>query len=139
MERESLQDNQAAKSICAGEEACGCGAERTAGGAATPLAGFSNTILWAFGLTVAAVVLIVAAAEQLGLLEKLTGVVPWPAWLAVVLAGGWPIFRGVFRAARRRKVTSHTLMTVGLVAAIFAGTWPAAAVIVFFMRLAERV
>ncbi|MHB1203809.1 MAG: heavy metal translocating P-type ATPase, partial [Acidithiobacillus sp.] len=58
---------------------------------------------------------------------------------AVVLAGGWPIFRHVLRATLRRKVTSHTLMTVGLVAAILAGAWPAAVLIVFFMRFADYI
>jgi Cd2+/Zn2+-exporting ATPase/Cu+-exporting ATPase len=64
-----------------------------------------------------------------------------PAWLAVaaVLAGGYPIFGNVVRALRRRAVTSHALMTLGIVGALAVGQYAAAAVIVFFMRLADFI
>ena len=124
---------------CGSQDACGCGAGLAGRAAANPLAGFSRTLLWAFGLIIAVVVPLVVAAEQLGVLDMLTRFVPWPVWFAAVLAGGWPIFRHVLRATLRRKVTSHTLMTVGLVAAILAGAWPAAVLIVFFMRFADYI
>ena len=59
-------------------------------------------------------------------------VVPWPLMLALILLAGYPIFRNVARAALRREVTSHTLMTVGMIAAILVGEWAAAAVVVLF-------
>jgi Cd2+/Zn2+-exporting ATPase/Cu+-exporting ATPase len=64
-----------------------------------------------------------------------------PAWLAVaaVLVGGYPIFGNVIRALRRRAVTSHALMTLGIVGALAIGQYGAAAVIVFFMRLADFI
>ena len=124
---------------CGSQDGCGCGSALPGHDSANPLAGFSRTLLWAFGLIIAVVVPLVVAAEQLGVLDMLTRFVPWPVWFAVVLAGGWPIFRHVLRATLRRKVTSHTLMTVGLVAAILAGAWPAAVLIVFFMRFADYI
>ncbi|GBL37674.1 hypothetical protein EMGBD1_13610 [Anaerolineaceae bacterium] len=39
------------------------------------------------------------------------------------------------RAAIRRQVISHTLMTVGVLAALAIGEWATATVIVFFMHM----
>lgn len=80
--------------------------------------------------------LVLSAGERLGLLSQVVGRLPWwiPA-LAIVL-GGWPVFRGVLEATRRRRITSHTLMSVGVLAAILVGQWTTAALIVFFMRFA---
>jgi Cd2+/Zn2+-exporting ATPase/Cu+-exporting ATPase len=55
------------------------------------------------------------------------------------MAGGYPIFLNVIRALRNRAVTSHALMTLGIVGAIAIGQYAAAAVIVFFMRLADFI
>jgi Cu+-exporting ATPase len=86
---------------------------------------------------VAVVVLVAALGERLGVFEAVLDRLPWwiPA-LAIVL-GGWPVFRGVLRAARRLQVTSHTLMTAGVIASIAIGQWTTAALIVFFMRFAD--
>src|SRR3989304_989656 len=54
---------------------------------------------------------------------------PWLA-LAAVLAGGYPIFLNVVRALRNRAVTSHALMTLGILGAIAIGQYAAAAAIV---------
>lgn len=126
---------------CSTDIDCGCGvsAPATDQTQAKALAGFSTRLLIAFGLVVTTVVTLAITAEWLGLLDKLSAVVPRPVWLALVVGGGYPIFRSVLRATLRRKVTSHTLMTVGLVAAMLAGAWPAAVLIVFFMRLADYI
>jgi Cu+-exporting ATPase len=123
---------------CGVEDTCSCG---PASGATptNPLAGFSTVLLTGFGLILVLVVGFVIFAEWFGLLDRLTKFIPWPVWLAGILAGGYPIFRTVARASLRGKVTSHTLMTAGLVAAILAGAWPAGAIIVFFMRLADYI
>ncbi|MCC6177386.1 MAG: cadmium-translocating P-type ATPase [Chloroflexi bacterium] len=86
---------------------------------------------------VAAVVLVAALGERLGLLDAAFDWLPWwvPA-LAIVL-GGWKVFRGVLLAARRAEVTSHTLMTAGVIASAAIGQWTTAALIVFFMRFAD--
>ena len=94
---------------------------------------------WGFVSIVAILILAGLAAERLGVVDA--AVERIPAWLAVaaVLAGGYPIFGNVVRALRRREVTSHALMTLGIVGALAVGQYPAAAVIVFFMRLADFI
>jgi Cd2+/Zn2+-exporting ATPase/Cu+-exporting ATPase len=103
------------------------------------MAALSSRLLVLFGVVLATVVLLAIFAEWLGVFDSLNRYIPWPAWLAVVLAGGYPIFRAVLRAAFNRRITSHTLMTVGLIAAITVGAWPGAVMIVFFMRLADYI
>jgi Cu+-exporting ATPase len=94
---------------------------------------------WAFVSIVALLTLAGLVAERVGVVDAV--VVRIPAWLAVaaVLAGGYPIFGNVIRALRRRAVTSHALMTLGIVGALAIGQYGAAAVIVFFMRLADFI
>ena len=99
------------------------------------LTSFTRPVLTLFGLVVGAVLLIVVAGEWLGLFEQVTNVIPWPVGVALVLLGGAPIFWNVLRAAWRRQVISHTLMSLGVVAALVVGQWPTAAVIVFFMHI----
>ncbi|MBV9789061.1 MAG: cation-translocating P-type ATPase, partial [Chloroflexi bacterium] len=86
---------------------------------------------------VALVVLVAALGEQLGIFERVLEHVPW--WLPALAIGigGWPVLRGVIQAALKRQVTSHTLMTAGVIAAIAIGQWTTAALIVFFMRFAD--
>jgi P-type Cu+ transporter len=98
-----------------------------------------DTLGWAFVSTVALLTLGGLAAERLGVVDAVVERIP--AWLAVaaVLAGGYPIFGNVIRALRRRAVTSHALMTLGIVGALAIGQYAAAAVIVFFMRLADFI
>ena len=103
------------------------------------LAGLSNRLLTAFGAILGVVVLAVVLGEWFGLLDRVSAFIAWPIWLAAVLAGSFPVFTAVLRAAFRGKVTSHTLMTTGLIAAIAIGQWPAAVLVVFFMRLAGWV
>jgi P-type Cu+ transporter len=114
-------------------------AEAARPASAYPLAGFSGRLLALFGAVLGVVILVVVLAEWLGLIDPLTDHVPWPFWLAAVLAGGYPIFRTVLIAALKRRITSHTLMTAGLIAAIAVGAWPAGVVVVFFMRLADFI
>ena len=76
-------------------------------------------------------------AERLGLLEPVIDRLPPWLTVAAVLVGGVPIFRNVVRALRNRTVTSHALMTLGILGALAIGQYAAAAVIVFFMRFAD--
>jgi Cu+-exporting ATPase len=92
------------------------------------------------GLFVAAVALVALVgivAERAGVVDAVTDRLP--PWLTVtaVLAGGLPIFRNVLRALRNRAVTSHALMTLGILGALAIGQYAAAAVIVFFMRFGD--
>ena len=103
------------------------------------LVSFTRPVLTLFGLLVGAVLLIVVAGEWLGLFEQVTDVVPWQLGWALVLLAGAPIFWNVLRAALRRQVISHTLMSLGVVAALAVGQWPTAAVVVFFMHTGNFV
>ncbi len=105
--------------------------------ASAPLSDFSRPILTVFGIVFGVVLFVVVVGEWLGLFETLTSRVPWPVGLGIVLIGGYPIFRNVFRATLRRQITSHTLMTVGVIAALVVGQWATAVVIVFFMRVGD--
>jgi Cd2+/Zn2+-exporting ATPase/Cu+-exporting ATPase len=90
-----------------------------------------------FVTVVAVVALVGIVGERLGVVEALVDRIPWWLALAAVLAGGSPIFRNVVRALRHWTVTSHALMTLGILGALAIGQYAAAAVIVFFMRFAD--
>ena len=102
-----------------------------------PLEGSVRPILTLFGVLFGVVLLVVVIGEWLGLLDAITSRIPWPLMLAAILIAGYPIFRNVLRATLRGKVISHTLMTIGMLAAIAVGEWAAAAVVVFFMRVGD--
>lgn len=101
--------------------------------------GFGRVVLALFGAVLGVVLLVVVLGEWLGLLDTATERVPWPAWAVLLVFGGYPVFRNVLRATLRRTVTAHTLMTLGVIAAVAVGEWPAALVVVLFMRIAEYV
>ena len=94
---------------------------------------------WAFVSVIAVVTLVGIAGERLGFAEALAHRIPTWVMIAAVVAGGYPIFRNVIRALRNRAVTSHALMTLGIVGALAIGQYAAGAVIVFFMRLADFI
>ncbi|HXH83485.1 MAG TPA: cation-translocating P-type ATPase [Candidatus Tectomicrobia bacterium] len=119
-------------SCCADEETCGV-AEPVPGASDS----FTRQILTLFGVVFGAVLVVVVVGEWFGLFEAYTRRVPWPLGLSIVFAGGYPVFRNVVRAALRRRVTSHTLMTLGVLAALTVGEWATAAVVVLFMRVSD--
>src|SRR6266699_2164925 len=102
-----------------------------------PLVSFTRPILTLFGLVFGAVLLVVIAGEWLGLFERVTDLVPWYLGWGLVVLAGYPIFWNVLKATLRRQVISHTLMSLGVVAALAVGQWPTAVVIVFFMRVGD--
>lgn len=105
--------------------------------ASSPLGDFTNRILVLFGIVFGTVLFVVVVGEWLGLFEAFTERVPWPIGLAIVLIGGYPVFRNVVRATLKAQIISHTLMTLGVLAAMVVGEWATAAVIVFFMRIGD--
>lgn len=105
--------------------------------ASSPIGDFTRPILTLFGVVFGVVLFIVVIGEWFGLFEQITERVPWPIGVAIVLIGGYPIFRNVIRATLRRQVISHTLMTLGVIAALIVGQWATAVVIVFFMRVGD--
>lgn len=98
------------------------------------LRSFTRPILTLFALVFGAVLLVVIVGEWLGWMERITDVVPWYVGWGLVLLAGSPIFGNVLRATLRRQVISHTLMSLGVFAALAVGQWPTAAVVVFFMH-----
>jgi P-type Cu+ transporter len=100
---------------------------------------FTRPILRLLGIVFGVVLFVVVVGEWLGLFEVATQIIPWPVWLAIILVGGYPVFRNVVRAALHRQVIAHTLMTLGVIAAVAVGEWATAAVVVFFMRVGDYV
>lgn len=99
------------------------------------LASFSRRIFTVLGLAFGGIILLVVAGEWLGLLDGLTQLIPFPIGVILVLLGGAPIFLNVIRATLKRQVISHTLMSIGALAAILVGEWTTAMVVVFFMHI----
>lgn len=89
------------------------------------------------GILFGVILFVVVIGEGLGVFDQLTARVPWWAGVLAVVAFGYPIFANVLRSALRREVTSHTLMTVGAIAALAIGQWATAAIVVLFMRVGE--
>jgi Cu+-exporting ATPase len=100
---------------------------------------FGRSVSRLFGVLVVAILAMVVAGEWLGVFDWLTARLPWPVGLAAVLIGGFPVFRNVIRAALRRQVMAHTLMTVGVIAAMLVGEWATALVVVVLMRVGDYV
>jgi len=82
---------------------------------------------------------VVIFGEGLGLFDFLNDCVPFLLGLVLVIAGGYPVFLNVIRATLRRQVISHTLMTLGVLAALAVGQWVTAALVVVFMRIGDYV
>ncbi|RIK55592.1 MAG: cadmium-translocating P-type ATPase [Chloroflexi bacterium] len=100
---------------------------------------FGRAVLWVLGLVFGAVLLVVVAGEWLGLFEAVTARVPWPIGWLIVFVGWVPVLRNVIAAARRGQATAHTLMSLGVLAALVVGEWTTAAIVVFFMRVGDYV
>lgn len=114
--------------------------ERTTGDALQPFdARFSQRVgialLSVFGL----VLFVVIGGEWLGWFEEITARVPFVIGALLVLGAGAPIFWNVLRAAWRRQILSHTLMSLGVIAALAVGQWVTALVVVFFMYVGNFV
>ena len=96
---------------------------------------YSRKLFTGLGLAFGAVILLVVAGEWLGLLDNLTQLIPFSVGVLLVVIGGGPIFLNVLRATLKRQVISHTLMSIGALAALLVGEWTTAMVVVFFMHI----
>ena len=98
-----------------------------------------DAVSWVVLGSVACIVLVGAVAERTGVLDL--SLDRAPSWLlaGVLVVGGWNVFAGVVRLAWRRRINSHTLMSLGVVAAVGVGEWTTALLIVFFMRFANWI
>ncbi|MEX2399902.1 MAG: cation-translocating P-type ATPase [Rhodothermales bacterium] len=97
----------------------------------------SRQILRLFGSIFAAVLVVVVAGEVLGLLDWLVDAVPWYVGALAVAGLGYPVFKQVVRSTLRGHIIAHTLMAVGAGAALIAGQWVTALIVVFFMRMGD--
>lgn len=106
---------------------------------AQPMGDFNRRLTILLVVVFSAILSIIIAGEWLGLFKYLDQLIPFPAGIVIVILGGWPIFRNVIRATLKRKIISHTLMTIGVIAALAVGEWVTAAIVVVFMRVGEYV
>ncbi len=126
-------------SVTAEEPMTAASSETPDGTVRAPLADVGRRVMTLLGILFGAVVLIAVLGEWLGLLEAATERIPWPVWLVVIGVVGWPALREVVEATLRGRVVSHTLMTLGAIAAVAVGEWATAAVVAFFMRVGAHV
>ena len=113
--------------------------ENVAASASAPSANFSRRLVALLAVVFAIVLSVVVVGEWLGLFDMLNQFVPFPIGVAIVIVGGLPIFRNVIRATLKRQIISHTLMTLGVLAALVVGEWVTATIVVVFMRVGEYV
>jgi P-type Cu+ transporter len=106
---------------------------------ASRLARLSKPLLpWlTFGLGM--LLLLIVLAEATGVLDSASARVPPWIPIAFILVVGFPVFRNVVRAASKGRVIAHTLMTLGVMAALLLGQWLAAALIVFLMWVGDAI
>jgi P-type Cu+ transporter len=100
---------------------------------------YRRRILMLLATLLGVILFVVVIGEWLGLFEQITRRVPWFVGLALVIAAGYPVFHNVVRATLRGQIISHTLMTLGVIAAVAVGQWATALVVVFFMRVGDTV
>lgn len=100
---------------------------------------FSRQVLTLLGVVFGLVLFVVVIGEGLGFFQVLTDRVPFVIGLGIVLLFGFPVFRNVIRAAFNRQIIAHTLMSLGVVAALAIGEWATAAIVVFFMRIGDYI
>jgi Cd2+/Zn2+-exporting ATPase/Cu+-exporting ATPase len=98
---------------------------------------FGSRIATLLAIVVGGVLFVVVIGEWFGLIEQITERVPFAIGVALVIASGWTLFLKVVRAALKREITSHALMSLGALAALTVGEWATAAVVVFFMRVGQ--
>jgi len=104
-----------------------------------PIGDFNRQLMILLTVVFTVVLSIVIVGEWLGLFKLLETLIPVPIGIAIVIVGGWPVFRNVIRATLKRQIISHTLMTLGVIAALAVGEWVTAAIVVIFMRVGEYV
>jgi P-type Cu+ transporter len=99
----------------------------------------SRHMFTVLGLVFGVVLFVVVFGEWLGLFAEVTTMVPFPVGLMIVLLAGLPVFKNVLQAAINKRITAHTLMSLGAIAALIVGQWATAAVVVFFMRIGDYI
>lgn len=104
-----------------------------------PIGDFNRQLMILLTIVFTVVLSIVIVGEWLGLFELLASLIPFPIGVVIVIVAGWHVFRNVLRATFKRQIISHTLMTLGVIAALAVGEWVTAAIVVIFMHVGEYV
>ncbi len=104
-----------------------------------PEAGLARRVGRLTSALFALILLVVIAGEGLGLFDILMELVPPILGVAAVILAGFPIFKKVVQATRQRRVIAHTLMSIGVLAALITGQWITALLVVFFMRIGDGI
>jgi len=105
----------------------------------TNMRNYTRAVMTLLGGIFGLVLFVVVVGEWLGLFEKVSEQIPWYIGLIIVLIIGYPIYLNVIRSTLRGQVIAHTLMTLGVLAALAIGQWVTAAVVAFFMRVGDFV
>jgi Cd2+/Zn2+-exporting ATPase/Cu+-exporting ATPase len=100
---------------------------------------YTRSILSLLGLLFGVILFIIVVGEWLGLFAAITAQIPWPVSLLIVILIGYPVFLNVIRATLNRQIIAHSLMSLGVIAAIAVGEWATGAVVAFFMRVGDYV
>lgn len=109
------------------------------GGAEVRTEAVAQKVFRLFGIVFGGVLFVVVAGEWLGLFRSLTSFIPFWVGAVLVLLMGYPVFKKVVLAALKRQIIAHALMALGAVAALAAGEWVTAAIVVFFMRTGDFI
>jgi Cd2+/Zn2+-exporting ATPase/Cu+-exporting ATPase len=104
-----------------------------------PPSDVARPILTLLAILFGVILFIIVVGEWLGFFERITPLIPWPINLAIVILIGYPAFSNVVRATLNRQIIAHSLMSLGVLAAIAVGEWATAAVVAFFMRVGDYV
>jgi cation transport ATPase len=100
---------------------------------------YAKPLLTLLAVLFGVIIFVALIGEGLGFFETLTVYIPWPIGLAIVILIGYPAFIKVIRATLNRQIIAHSLMSIGVLAALVVGEWPTAAVVAFFMRVGDYV
>jgi Cd2+/Zn2+-exporting ATPase/Cu+-exporting ATPase len=100
---------------------------------------YAKPLLTLLAVLFGVIIFVALIGEGLGFFETLTVYIPWPIGLAIIILIGYPAFIKVIRATLNRQIIAHSLMSIGVLAALVVGEWPTAAVVAFFMRVGDYV
>jgi P-type Cu+ transporter len=87
----------------------------------------------------ATAVLLLLLAEWAGLIGTITDNVHWTLGALLVLLVGFGPLRKVGHDTLQARITAHSLVALGALAALLVGEWVTALVVVLFMKVAERI
>jgi Cu+-exporting ATPase len=121
-----------AEAVSAKAASCDCCSTRP------QTSGYGREASRLMGLVAGVALLAAVVGEWLGAFGALSDLVPVWAGALLVAAFGFPIFVKVGRSLARGRIVSHTLMSMGALAALAIGEWATAALVVFFMRVGDR-